>query len=258
MKPITNSIGMTFVLIPAGTFQMGSPAGEAGRDDDERQHQVTISRPFYLQTTEVTQGQWQKVMGSNPAHFNKCGKDCPVESVSWNDAQEFIRKLNQMEKTDTYRLPTEAEWEWACRAKSTGRFSFGDSEAGLKDYAWFDKNSAAKTQPVGQLKPNAWGLYDMHGNVWEWCRDWYGRYPAGPVTDPKGPVKGSPGVAGRFLGPHFQATCVRPSAATMTLTAAARHRVSGGPDFLVTPYSFSPLPLLGWGLAQQPPVGRIF
>ena len=123
MKSFTNSIGMTFVLIPAGTFQMGSPAGEAERDDDERQHKVTISRPFYLQTTEVTQGQWQKVMGSNPAHFNTCGKDCPVEKVSWDDAQEFIRKLNQMEKTDTYRLPTEAEWEWACRAKSTGRFS---------------------------------------------------------------------------------------------------------------------------------------
>ena len=95
MKPFTNSIGMTFVLIPAGTFKMGSPAGEEGRDDDERQHQVTISKPFYLQTTEVTQGQWEKVMGSNPSHFNKCGKDCPVEQVSWDDAQEFIKKLNQ-------------------------------------------------------------------------------------------------------------------------------------------------------------------
>ena len=186
MKSFTNSIGMTFALIPAGTFQMGSPAGEAGRNDDERQHKVTISRPFYLQTTEVTQGQWQKVMGSNPAHFNTCGKDCPVEQVSWDDAQEFIRKLNQMEKTDTYRLPTEAEWEWACRAKSTGRFSFGDDEAGLKDYAWFDKNSAAKTHPVGQLKPNAWGLYDMHGNVWEWCRDWYGRVSGRARYRPRG------------------------------------------------------------------------
>jgi formylglycine-generating enzyme required for sulfatase activity len=186
-KTITNSIGMKFVLIPAGTFQMGSPKGESGRDEDERQHQVTISRPFYLQTTEVTQGQWQKVMGNNPSHFKKCGQDCPVEQVSWDDAQEFIKKLNQMEKTNNYRLPTEAEWEYACRAGSTNEWCFGNEEAKLGEYGWYVKNSGGQTHPVGQLMPNAWGLYDMHGNVYEWCQDWLGDYPAGPVTDPQGP-----------------------------------------------------------------------
>jgi formylglycine-generating enzyme required for sulfatase activity len=190
LKTITNSIGMKFVLIPAGTFQMGSPKAESGRDEDERQHQVTISQPFYMQTTEVTQGQWQKVMGNNPSYFKKCGQDCPVEQVSWEDAQEFIKKLNKMEKTDKYRLPTEAEWEYASRADSKERWSFGDDEAKLEEYAWYSKNSQDKTHPVGQRKPNAWGLYDMHGNVLEWCQDRYGDYPAGPVTDPTGSASG--------------------------------------------------------------------
>jgi formylglycine-generating enzyme required for sulfatase activity len=189
-KILTNSIGMKFVLIPAGTFQMGSPTGEPGRTTHGRQHRVTISQPFYLQTTEVTQGQWQRVMGDNPSLFKKCGENCPVENVSWDDAQKFIRKLNQMEKTDKYRLPTEAEWEYACRAGSTGEWCFGDNEADLGEYAWYNENSEKQTHPVGQKKPNAWGLYDMHGNVWEWCQDWYGEYPAGPVTDPKGPDSG--------------------------------------------------------------------
>lgn len=189
-KEFTNSLGMTFVLIPAGTFMMGSPEGESGRSDDEQQHQVTISRPFYLQTTPVTQGQWQRVMDKNPSYFKDCGEDCPVEQVSWIDVQGFLRKLNQMENTDTYRLPTEAEWEYACRAESTGRWCFGDNEADLGKYAWYDVNSQGKTHPVSQLKPNAWGLYDMHGNVWEWCQDWYGEYPRVPVTDPHGPDNG--------------------------------------------------------------------
>jgi formylglycine-generating enzyme required for sulfatase activity len=200
-KILTNSIGMEFVLIPAGTFQMGSdisPEEMAKRyggkaewyKREHPQHQVTISRPFYLQTTPVTHGQWQQVMGKNPAYFKKCGKNCPVEDVSWNDAQEFIVKLNRMEKTDKYRLPTEAEWEYACRAGSTTRFYFGDAEAGLGKYAWYWNNSQKKTHPVGKKKPNAWGLYDMHGNVWEWCQDWFGGYPPGPVTDPEGPASG--------------------------------------------------------------------
>jgi formylglycine-generating enzyme required for sulfatase activity len=113
-----------------------------------------------------------------------------VEKVSWNDAREFIEKLNQMEKTETYRLPTETEWEYACRAGSTSEWCFGDNEAELREYAWYGANSGHKIHPVGQKKPNAWGLYDMHGNVWEWCQDWYGEYPAGPVTDPTGPATG--------------------------------------------------------------------
>jgi formylglycine-generating enzyme required for sulfatase activity len=190
LKTITNSLGMKFVLIPAGTFKMGNPAGEPFRDKDERQHQVTISQPFYLQTTEVTQGQWRKVMGKNPSYFQQCGDDCPVEHVSWHDAQEFIKKLNRMEKTDKYRLPTEAEWEYACRAGSTSTWCFGDNEAKLGEYAWYRENSGSKTHPVKQKKPNAWGLYDMHGNVWGWVQDRYGDYPAGPVTDPTGSASG--------------------------------------------------------------------
>ena len=188
---ITNDLGMTFVLIPAGTFMMGSPANEKDRFGDEQQHQVTISRPFNLQTTPVTQGQWERVMGDNPSYFKECGEDCPVEQVSWGDAQEFITKLNQMEKTDKYRLPTEAEWEYACRAGSTTRFCFGNDEAGLGEYGWYRDNFRGKTHPVGKKKPNAWGLYDMHGNVWEWCQDWYGEYPAGSVSDPTGPHSGT-------------------------------------------------------------------
>ncbi|MEJ2092877.1 MAG: SUMF1/EgtB/PvdO family nonheme iron enzyme [Syntrophobacterales bacterium] len=198
-KTFTNSTGMKFVLIPAGTFMMGNDesyqevaqrGGSHWWADEHPQHQVTISQSFYLQTTEVTQGQWQKVMGDNPSRFKKCGKDCPVERVSWHDAQKFIKKLNRMEKTEKYRLPTEAEWEYACRAGSTKRFCFGDKVTNLSDYAWYDKNSGDKTHPVGQKKPNGWGLYDVHGNVAEWCQDWYGDYPTGPVTDPLGPVFG--------------------------------------------------------------------
>jgi formylglycine-generating enzyme required for sulfatase activity len=200
-KTITNGLGMKFVLIPAGTFMMGSAkdpeemAKRYGAQPDwyrpeHPQHQVTISRPFYLQTTEVTQGQWQKVMGYNPSNFEQCGKDCPVENVSWSDAQEFIAKLNRMEKTDKYRLPTEAQWEYACRAGSTHAWCFGDDEANLGEYAWYAKNSQVQTHPVAQKKPNDWGLYDMHGNLWEWCQDWYGEYPAAPITDPEGPSSG--------------------------------------------------------------------
>jgi formylglycine-generating enzyme required for sulfatase activity len=167
----TNSIGMEFVLIPAGAFEMGSPSNEAGRDDDDGPiHQVTIKNAFYMGKYEVTQEQWRAVMGDNPSYFT--GNDnLPVEQVSWDDVQEFIRKLNAKEGTDKYRLPSEAEWEYACRAGTTTRYSFGDSESRLGEYAWYTDNSGSKTHPVGQKKPNPWGLYDMHGNVWEWVLD---------------------------------------------------------------------------------------
>ena len=174
------SIKAQFVLIPAGTFMMG----------DNIQHQVVIKRLFYMQATEVTQGQWRKIMGNNPSLFKDCGDDCPVENVSWGDVQGFIRRLNQIEGVDKYRLPTEAEWEFACRSESTTKYSFGDNENELGDYAWYDKNSNRQTHPVAQKRPNAWGLYDMHGNVSEWCQDWYDDYPTGTVTDPKGPPSG--------------------------------------------------------------------
>jgi formylglycine-generating enzyme required for sulfatase activity len=190
-RTITNRIGMTLVFIQPGTFTMGSPASESGREEDEKQHEVTLTRGFYLQTPPVTQGQWQAVMGDNPSEFKKCGDDCPVETVSWDDVQAFIKKLNAMDDDRIYRLPTEAEWEYACRGGSTTVFCFGDSDSALDEYAWFGGNSKESTHPVGQKKPNAWGLYDMHGNVWEWCQDWYADYPGKPVRDPVGPGKGS-------------------------------------------------------------------
>jgi len=185
------TLGAIFILIPAGTFVTGSPEGEAGRFDNETPHPVTVSRPFYLQTTEVTQGQWKRVMGKAPSHFGSCGDDCPVEQVSWYDVQQFIRKLNRMEGTDRYRLPTEAQWEYAARAGTTASFHAGDSDEDLSRVGWWIGNSGFKTHPVGRKASNAWGLYDMHGNVWEWVQDWYGSYPAGPVTDPEGPPAGS-------------------------------------------------------------------
>ncbi|MCG2759234.1 MAG: formylglycine-generating enzyme family protein [Desulfobacteraceae bacterium] len=188
-KEFVNSIGMKFVLIPAGSFMMGSPSSEPERDSDENQHRVTLTKGFYMGVTEVTQGQWREIMGSNPSNFK--GDNLPVEQVSWNDCQEFIRKLNLQEGGNKYRLPTEAEWEYACRAGSTSRFCFGDSDGSLEQYAWYNSNSSNKTHPVAQKKPNEWGLYDMHGNVWEWCQDWFGDYPSGHVADPDGPSSGS-------------------------------------------------------------------
>ncbi|MCX5831706.1 MAG: SUMF1/EgtB/PvdO family nonheme iron enzyme [Deltaproteobacteria bacterium] len=210
------TLGATFALIPAGTFTMGSPAGEPGRYDNETQHQVTISRPFYLQTTEVTQGQWQQVMGNNPSYFKKCGADCPVEKVSWNDVQEFIRKLNSMEGTDKYRLPTEAQWEYAARAGTQTPFSTGVCLAtGEANYngnypleGCTKGEYRQKTMRGGSFAPNAWGLYDMHGNVLEWVHDWYGNYPSGSVTDPEGPSSGS-GRVGRGGSWFYSARNIR-------------------------------------------------
>lgn len=182
----TNTIGQTFVYIKPGSFLMGSSLEESGRSADEPQHRVTLTKGFYLQTTEVTQGQWEMVVKKKPAYFQACGALCPVESVSWDDVQKFIDILNQRPGPHRYRLPTEAEWEYAARAGTTGPFS-GSS---VDNVAWHRDNSGDTTHPVGKKTPNAWGLYDMLGNVSEWVQDWYGDYPSGSVIDPSGPARG--------------------------------------------------------------------
>jgi len=193
-KEITIQIGenvsMKLALIPAGKFMMGSPDSEQWHYKIEGpQHEVTLSKPFYMGVTEVTQAQYEAVMGTNPSNFK--GATNPVETVSRKDAAEFCKKLSEKTR-QTVRLPTEAEWEYACRAGTATAFSFGDADSALGDYAWYDANRGSTTHhPVGQKKPNAWGLFDMHGNVWEWCADWRGDYPNGAATDPQGPASGT-------------------------------------------------------------------
>ena len=182
VDPFINSLGMKFVLIPAGTYTMGAHGARQGR-------QVTISQPFYLGKYAVTQAQWMAIMGTNPSRFP--GEDHPVESVSWDDVQVFIRTLNASEGRQKYRLPTEAEWEYAARAGATTAYCFGSDARHLDAYAWYAANARGTTHPVGQRQPNAWGLHDMHGNVWEWVQDWYGTYPAAPARDPQGPATGA-------------------------------------------------------------------
>ena len=195
----TNRLGQTFNLIPAGTFAMGSPSDEPGRSSNEGpQHQVTLTQPFYMMTTEVTQAQWETVMGSNPSGFSGCST-CPVEQVSWDDVQSYITEMNKRGE-GTYSLPTEAQWEYAARAGSTTAFYNGgitetgyDYDPNLDAIGWYYYNSGSETHPVAGKAPNAWGLYDMSGNVWEWCQDWYAYdyYCNSPTDNPTGPSTGS-------------------------------------------------------------------
>ncbi|HJT79191.1 MAG TPA: SUMF1/EgtB/PvdO family nonheme iron enzyme [Gemmataceae bacterium] len=188
---IANGVKMTFVIIPPGKFRMGSPEGEDGRFNDETLHEVTLSEPFDLGKTEVTQAQYQALTGNNPSNFK--GADLPVEQVSWERARDYATWL--MQKRDdqhTYRLPTEAEWEYSCRG---GRpfskpFGIGDATSLSSDQANFNGNRK-QTCPVGSYPANALGLFDMHGNVWEWCADRYGLYLPGNATNPTGPAQGS-------------------------------------------------------------------
>jgi formylglycine-generating enzyme required for sulfatase activity len=177
---ISSFTGMQFVLIPAGEFNMGSPLEEKDRSDSESPvHKVKINTSFYLGKAAVTQRQWKKVMGNNPAYCK--GEDHPVEMVSWKDIQEFITKLNEKEETDKYRLPSEAEWEYACRAGTQTRCFFGEDESKLDEYVWHAENAGNKTHVIGCKKPNPWGLYDINGNVWEWVQDeWHENYNGAP------------------------------------------------------------------------------
>ncbi|MDC3225022.1 formylglycine-generating enzyme family protein [Mariniblastus sp.] len=180
----TNSIGMKFKLIPGGTFTMGRL---------DRQHEVMLTKSFKMGVHEVTQAQYEKVMGLNPSKHK--GANNPVEMVCWDQAVKFCRVLSELQAEkaagNVYRLPTEAEWEYACRAGTNTNYSFGNDNTVAGQYGWYSPNTRGETHPVGGKQPNAWGLYDMHGNVFEWCRDWYGRYPRDAVTDPTGPATGS-------------------------------------------------------------------
>jgi formylglycine-generating enzyme required for sulfatase activity len=205
-----------YVRIEPGVFTMGSPAGELGRGAGEVQHQVTITQAFLMKTTEVTQAEWQAVMGNNPSWFRAggggaaCGGNCPVEQVSWNDAVDYVNRLSDAAGLARcyganrafaglgclgYRLPTEAEWEYAARAGTQTAYYTGvntqtrcNNDPNLNLAGWYCGNAADTTHPVGQKQVNAWGLYDMHGNVWEWVQDWYAAYPAGAAVDPVGPA----------------------------------------------------------------------
>ncbi|MBE9605768.1 formylglycine-generating enzyme family protein [Acetobacteraceae bacterium H6797] len=206
-QTFTNSIGIEFVQIPAGTFLMGSPDSDAdARDFEKPQHEVRISRPFWLARFEVTQAQWEAVLKENPyvrdrsnPYYNLPGMRDRITrpnhpaTVSWNDAQEFIAALNKQEGGAHYRLPTEAEWEYAARAGTTTRYSFGDDDRDLERHAWYGGNfQTGGHHPVGTKEPNHWGLHDMHGNVWEWVQDRYdpAYYARSPATDPQGPETG--------------------------------------------------------------------
>ena len=207
LKSLTNSIGIKLMQIPKGKFIMGSPESEEGRDKGETQHQVTISQGFYMGSTEVTQAQWQKVMGNKPSQNQTEGgeldDELPVVYISWEEAVDFCKRLSEMPEEKKagrkYRLPTEAEWEYACRAGTTTPYHFGSelngSQANCNGTDPYGTETEGpylkKITIVGKYPANAWGLYDMHGNVWECCADWYGDYPTGSVTDPSGPVTGS-------------------------------------------------------------------
>jgi formylglycine-generating enzyme required for sulfatase activity len=208
-KSIAESIGLDFVLVPPGSFMMGSPEKFKGAQKNEKpQHKVTITKAFEIGKHEITLAQWEAVMGTSPFKIlprsnnfyempgmaTRITKPNHPATVSWQDAQDFIKKLNEKEGQNRYRLPTEAEWEYAARAGTTTNYSFGDNVSDLGKYAWFGEDfKTGGTHPVGQKEPNAWGLYDVHGNVWEWVQDLYDTdyYKRSPAIDPQGPSKGN-------------------------------------------------------------------
>ncbi len=227
-SPITSvrdANGMEFILIPPGRFLMGTPFAADVSEDEMPQHEVVISQPFYMGRYEVSQGEWEAVMRNNPSEFK--GADRPVDSVSWEEVQTFLAKLNERAGATLYRLPTEAEWEYAARAGSTTSRYWGDDSAAMERHAWFAGNSGKRSRPVGQLQANAWGLHDMLGNVWEWCQDWYSpkTYANGKVTNPQGAAEGSSRVI-RGGGWNSYASHIR-SAYRFELNPAHRRRNLG-------------------------------
>ena len=198
-------VKLDLVWVAPGRFLMGS--SDSGEENARPVHEVQITKGFWMGKTPVTQEQWERVMGSNPSYFK--GPKNPVEKVSWEGCQRFMQELNLRVSGGGFSLPTEAQWEYACRAGSTGEYCFGDDESRLNEYAWYNENNESRlseyawynensgdtTHPVGEKKPNAWGLYDMRGNVFEWCQDWYGAYAPGAQTDPAGAASGSCPVA---------------------------------------------------------------
>jgi formylglycine-generating enzyme required for sulfatase activity len=204
VQTLTNAVTTNLVWVPPGTFVMGSPAGEVGRNADETQHTVTLTRGIYMAKHLVTQAEYLAVASNNPSYFNgmrginNYGTDLsrPVEQVRWFAATNYCWMLTEQQQMTAqiptnwaYRLPTESEWEYACRAGTTTEFSYGADPGytNLANYAWYSANSTNEVHEVATLLPNSWGLYDTEGNVFEWCLDWYGAYPGGPVTDPQGP-----------------------------------------------------------------------
>ena len=195
---IDPTTGMEFIWIEPGNFNMGSPDNESGRDDDETLHSVKLTQGYWLAKYEITQGQWEKVMGNNPSAFKSCGNNCPAEQISWDDVQQFIKKINT-QGNGKFRLPTEAEWEYAARAGTRTPFSFGNNITPKQvnydgNYPYGDKTKRlyrSKTVPIGSLPENKWGLHEMHGNVHEWVQDRYQNYPTGTTINPTGPSSGS-------------------------------------------------------------------
>ena len=209
-EDFSNSIGMKLKLVLPGEFMMGAPESDGNAIEDERpQHRVRITKPFFLSVTEVTQEQYRNVMQVNPSFFR--GDNLPVERVTWNDAAKFCKRLSAKEDR-VYRLPTEAEWEYACRAGSSGRYCFGEQATHLGEFAWFSHNAGAITHSVGEKTANAWGFFDMYGNVMEWCGDWYESdyYLRSPTEDPRGPSDISDrvcrGGAYAFAAAHCRST----------------------------------------------------
>jgi formylglycine-generating enzyme required for sulfatase activity len=216
--PLGGGVTMEFVLIRPGSFLMGSD--REPYLDARPVHKVTITRPFYMGRYEVTQEQWERVRGEHLSLFREPqfpgSRRRPVENLRWDDCLRFAAQLDGKVEGFEFRLPTEAEWEYACRAGTKEAYGFGDDAAGLAQHAWYADNARGQTHPVGEKRPNAWGLYDMHGNVWEWCSDFYGPYPGAPLSDPAGAASGTHVLRGGAW-----------NSAAEHLTAAYRHDLDG-------------------------------